>query len=205
MVNTDISTDISSVAKRMAEQRKKENLSYRDLSEKTGLSRSTLQRYENGGIKNIPLDKLKILATALNCSAEHLMAWDKKETKEFVTIPIIGSVVAGVPLEESQDIEGYVEISGDTSNTFALRVHGDSMNPELHDKDTVIIKRQNSYKNGDIVVARVNGYEYTIKKLRKDNNNVILIPFNRDYDPLVFSESDVAIEGKVVEVRRQYA
>ncbi|MFR8871916.1 helix-turn-helix domain-containing protein [Paraclostridium sordellii] len=52
------------------------NMSYQELANKTGLSKSTLQRYETGAIKNMPIDKLEILASALNVSPAYLMGWE---------------------------------------------------------------------------------------------------------------------------------
>lgn len=69
--------NIDQIAKRMKEQREKEKLSFQDLADRTGLSKSTLQRYETGGIKNIPLDKLQVLSDGLNCSREYLLGWDR--------------------------------------------------------------------------------------------------------------------------------
>ena len=59
------------------------NMSYQDLANKTGLSKSTLQRYETGSIKNMPIDKLEVIANALNISPACLMGWeDIKETNQ---------------------------------------------------------------------------------------------------------------------------
>ncbi|MFV0517403.1 MAG: helix-turn-helix domain-containing protein [Aminipila sp.] len=55
--------------------------SFQDLANLTGMSKSTLQRYETGGIKNIPLDKLKTLAKSLNVTPEWIMGWDDTENK----------------------------------------------------------------------------------------------------------------------------
>lgn len=57
------------------------NMSYQELANKTGLSKSTLQRYETGAIKNMPIDKLEILASALNVSPAYLMGWENTNIK----------------------------------------------------------------------------------------------------------------------------
>lgn len=57
------------------------NLSYQELANKTGLSKSTLQRYETGAIKNMPIDKLETLASALNVSPAYLMGWENINLK----------------------------------------------------------------------------------------------------------------------------
>ena len=63
--------------KRMKDRREELNMSYQTLSEKVGISKSTLQRYETGYIKNMPVDKLEAIADALNVSPSYLMGWDE--------------------------------------------------------------------------------------------------------------------------------
>ncbi|WP_243238901.1 helix-turn-helix domain-containing protein [Clostridium botulinum] len=65
------------IINRIKSRRNELMLSYQDLADKTGLSKSTLQRYETGSIKNMPLDKLGILAKALNVSPAYLMGWEE--------------------------------------------------------------------------------------------------------------------------------
>jgi transcriptional regulator with XRE-family HTH domain len=72
--------DTSEIIKRIKERRIMQNLSYQDLADKTGISKSTLQRYETGFIKNLPIDKLEILAKALNTTPGYLMGWEKEST-----------------------------------------------------------------------------------------------------------------------------
>lgn len=64
------------IAKRIRERRESLNYSYQDLANLTGMSKSTLQRYESGGIKNIPLSRLDALAEALNTTPSYLMGWE---------------------------------------------------------------------------------------------------------------------------------
>jgi len=81
--------DTNEIIKRIKERRLRQNLSYQDLADKTGISKSTLQRYETGFIKNLPIDKLEILSSALNTTPGYLMGWEKESTDsslEFRTI-----------------------------------------------------------------------------------------------------------------------
>ena len=81
--------ETNEIIKRIKERRIRLNLSYQDLADKTGISKSTLQRYETGFIKNLPIDKLEILALALNASPSYLMGWEKESgtsSLEFKTI-----------------------------------------------------------------------------------------------------------------------
>lgn len=68
--------DIMKRMKRMKTRREELNMSYQTLSEKVGISKSTLQRYETGYIKNMPVDKLEEIADALNISPAYLMGWE---------------------------------------------------------------------------------------------------------------------------------
>jgi len=68
------------IMQRIKHRREELNLSFQQLADLTGMSKSTLQRYETGGIKNIPLDKLEVLATALKTTPEWILGWDRKIT-----------------------------------------------------------------------------------------------------------------------------
>ncbi|MCC0700367.1 helix-turn-helix transcriptional regulator [Clostridioides sp. ZZV15-6383] len=85
-MNTENDLKMIEITNRIKNKRLELNMSYQDLANKTGLSKSTLQRYETGTIKNIPLDKLEILAHALNESPAFIMGWSKNskliKTKE---------------------------------------------------------------------------------------------------------------------------
>lgn len=72
---------MDTIINRIKNRRNELMMSYQDLANKTGLSKSTLQRYETGSIKNMPLDKLGTLAKALNISPAYLMGWDESKEK----------------------------------------------------------------------------------------------------------------------------
>lgn len=83
------------------------------------------------------------------------------------------------------------------------------MSPVLVEDDIVIIKKQNDFENGDIVVALVNGNEATIKKGKKTNTSITLHPLNSNYDPLVFTYDEiksipVTIIGIVKQLKREF-
>lgn len=81
--------ETNEIIKRIKARRIRLNLSYQDLADKTGISKSTLQRYETGFIKNLPIDKLEILANALDTTPGYLMGWEKESTDsslEYKTI-----------------------------------------------------------------------------------------------------------------------
>lgn len=98
---------------------------------------------------------------------------------------------------------------GNGDEYFALKVHGDSMSPVLIENDIVIIKKQNDFENGDIVVAIINGNEATIKKGKKTDSSITLQPLNTAYDPLVFTYDEVksipvTVVGIVKQLKRDF-
>lgn len=80
MSEKEISEKMQEIMNRMKNRREELNMSYQTLSEKVGISKSTLQRYETGSIKNMPVDKLEEIAKALQVSPAYLMGWETEPT-----------------------------------------------------------------------------------------------------------------------------
>ena len=136
-----------------------------------------------------------------------------ESTKQKRTIPVLGSVIAGTPIDAIEDIVDYEEIGEDILKTgaefFGLKVKGNSMSPMLLEDDTLIIKKQDDCENGNIAVVLINGNEATVKKVVKIENGIILQPINPAYDPISFTKKEinklpVKILGVVVELRRKH-
>ncbi len=87
--------DLEKIRKRIRERREELGYSYQTLADLTGMSKSTLQRYETGAIGNLPLDKLDVLARALKCTASHLMGWESKADAEWM--PLVDQGVEQTP------------------------------------------------------------------------------------------------------------
>ena len=142
--------------------------------------------------------------------------WEDK-IKKGSLIPIRGFSRAGIPNLAIEDINyddpsEWEEIDPKLAKigTFlALRIKGDSMQPEFNENDIVIVRSQSDANNGDIVIAKVNGDEACCKKLFKRNDGIILHSLNPEYAPTFFSQSEiqdkpVTIIGKVIELRRKF-
>lgn len=207
--------DVNSIVKRIKKRRLELEYSFQDLADKTNMSKSTLQRYETGAIKNLPLDKLEVLASALQTTPSYLMGWDevkKEPKKKGVKIPVLGRVAAGVPIEMIEDVLDYEEITEDMAKHgeyFALKIQGDSMTPRICNNDVVIVRQQDDAENGDIVIAAINGDDAVCKRLQKYNDGIALISLNPQYDPIYLKkdeidEKPVRIIGKVVELRGKF-
>lgn len=135
----------------------------------------------------------------------------EKSITKGVRIPILGRVVAGIPLEAITDIEGYEEITPKMASLgeyFALKIKGHSMEPQILDSDIVICKCQSDVESGDIAIILVNGDEATCKQIKKSPDGVTLIGFNPlVYPPHFYSNKEIEelpvnVIGKVVELRR---
>ena len=210
------------IGERIKQRRKKLGLSAEDVADKMGVSAATVYRYESSDILNMGIDKLELIAKALKTTPAALMGWEEDEkqfqkeksarTKKGVKIPVLGEVIAGVPIEAIEDILDYEEISEDMASQgeyFALKVKGDSMEPVFYAGDIVIVRQQPTADSGDIVIALVNGDESTIKKLKLTDDGLMLIPANSAYEPMYYTRKQidtlpVSIIGKVVELRRSF-
>ena len=119
-------------------------------------------------------------------------------------LPLVGRVAAGSPILAEENIEEYVEvpqIAGGDSGEYILRVRGDSMkNAGILDGDFVVVQRQDTATNGDIVVALV-GEEATVKRYFREDDHIRLQPENETMEPIRTREA--ALMGRVVGVFRR--
>ncbi len=121
-------------------------------------------------------------------------------------VPLVGSIAAGSPILADEDIEEIyplpTELVG-TEPVFMLTIRGDSMmNAGIFDRDYVVVQKQSTARNGQIVAALVNGEEATVKRFEKTDMGVVLHPENESYEPMMFTDG-VAILGIVVAVLRR--
>ena len=122
-------------------------------------------------------------------------------TRKQDQIPVVGVVTAGMPILAVENQEGTIHWEGDPS-CFALRVRGDSMiGAGIFSGDLVVVRPQQSAHDGQIVVARI-GDEATVKRLRRQNGRVWLMPENDAYPEIDGSEAEVI--GLVKAVIRYY-
>lgn len=125
-----------------------------------------------------------------------------------VSVPLLGSIAAGLPLLAVENVESYVpipaEMAANDADLFALRVKGDSMiGDAILDGDTIIVRSQPSAENGEIVAALI-GDEATVKRLDSASNPARLLPSNAKYEPIELAREDARILGKVIGLVRSY-
>lgn len=119
-------------------------------------------------------------------------------------LPLIGQVAAGTPILAEQNVEDYIEVPAllrRSDDDFLLRVEGDSMiDAGIHNDDLIVIHRQATADNGEIVVALV-GDEATTKRFFREAGHIRLQPANDLYEPIILDQ--VELVGKVVGVLRR--
>lgn len=203
--------------------RAEKNMSQAALASELNAGVSTVASWEVG--KRFPSrDNMEQLADIFNVDLAYL--YGESEIRQRVhidndgnamvplgasakVIPVLGRVAAGIPINAITEIIDTEEIPEDLAKTgdfFALQIKGDSMEPRIYDGDVVIVRQQEDADSGDIVIAMVNGYDATCKRLVKYATSMALVSLNSKYEPMMFTEEEVAtkpvrIIGKVVELR----
>lgn len=124
------------------------------------------------------------------------------------SIPMLGTIAAGVPLLAVENVEAYIpvppDIAGKTGELFALRVKGDSMiGDHILDGDTIVVQSRQSADDGDIVAALI-GEEATVKRLDKLSHPPRLLPSNPNFDPIELTQDNARILGKIVGLVRTF-
>lgn len=175
---------------------------------------TTFAEWYNGNIYP-RIDKIELIANYFNIKKSDLI--ERKEKKDqfgnpVVSVPLLGIVKAGYNYLAEENWIGTIDVDkklAESGDLFALKVHGDSMSPTLIEDDIVIIKKQDNFENGDIVVAIINGDEATIKKGKKSEAGILLQPLNSNYEPLIFTYDEmktipVTIVGIVKQLKREF-
>lgn len=201
---------------RIKELRTAQNLNQKDFAKIIGIAQPTLSGWETGRTQ-IDYENLNKLADYFNVSLDYLLGRNVPHTPigieplppENKKIPIIGSVKCGPNGLAYQYLEGYVlvgeEFKGDI---VAFRCTGDSMKDlGITDGDLAIVRLQEDVECGELAVVTINGYEGTLKRVRKFEHGIILEAANQEYPPRIFTGSElelIRIVGKVLEVRKKF-
>lgn len=200
---------------------KKEGVSptFKEIQENFGFSSiNSVQNYikqleEKKYLKNPGENQkraLKVLRSP-NLFRDSLKSIEPNPTSESLSIPLMGKVAAGTPIEHLKYDE-FIEIPAslvkNASLTYALQIQGDSMIEDgIFDGDTILVQRQNHASDGEIIVAVVNN-EATVKRIyRKQKNGkrvVELRPSNSDLNSFWYPPEKIDIRGIVVGLIRKY-
>lgn len=130
------------------------------------------------------------------------------ENESSVSVPVLGRIAAGTPIEAIQNKVAEVPVPGGMigrGDHYALEVTGDSMiNAGILDGDTVIIQEADSANTGEIVVALVDNEEATLKRLRRRGDSIALEAANPAYETRLYGADRVKVQGKLVGLIRRY-
>lgn len=125
---------------------------------------------------------------------------------DVVKVPLLGKITAGNPITAIEQPNEYFQLPQSLipkkTDVFVLKVCGESMiNKGIYDNDYVIVKREKSAKNGDIVVAMTDENEVTLKTFYKEKDHIRLQPENDTMEPLIFK--NITILGKAIGLYRK--
>lgn len=195
---------------RLRELRIKNNMTLEEVAEHVGLQKAAIYKYEHGIVVNPKRGLIEKLANLFDVKPSYLLGMEETPIVKAVKIPVLGTVVAGVPLEAVENIIGWEEISpamAATGEHFALRIKGTSMEPRICEGDIVVVRKQEDIESGGTAIVLINGGEATVKKVKKTEEGIMLIANNMAvYSPHFYSNKEieelpVRIIGKVVELR----
>lgn len=188
----------------------RKNKTQNDLADYMGVTQATVSNWCKG-LKVPRMDKIDDICDFFN--VPRTVLFGEEPTNSAVKIPVLGTVVAGLPIAAHQEVLDWEEIPTKmavTGEYFGLKVKGTSMEPRFVEGDVVIVRQQPDVESGDIAVILINGEDATLKKVIKGDGGITLIALNMaSYEPHFYSWQDiealpVRIIGKVVELRGKF-
>lgn len=185
-------------------RRKELGLTLEEIGNATGVSKSTVKKWENGFIANMRRDKIEKLANVLQISPIVLLNGNQEDDKpnaaplaenKIYQIPVFSSVSAGFGAYACSDIIDYmplfIENSADVPDMLCIKVTGQSMFPKIEDGDIIIVRKQDSVDSGSIAVVLVDNEEGFVKKVVYDQETIELHSINPEYAPKIFKGAEV--------------
>lgn len=197
-------------------RRKELGLTLEEIGNATGVSKSTVKKWENGFIANMRRDKIEKLAKILQISPIVLLGNKNEDDKpnakilsageNIYKIPVFSSVSAGFGAYACSDVIDYMHLfianPADVPEMLCIKVTGDSMYPKIEDGDIIVVRKQDSVDSGSIAVVLVDGEEGFVKKVIYDNEIIELHSINPEYAPKIFKGAEV-LRVRVVGIVKQ--
>ncbi|HZU50906.1 MAG TPA: transcriptional repressor LexA [Sphingomicrobium sp.] len=181
-----------------------------DLKSKSGVHRLISALEERGFIRRLPnraraLEVVKLPETRPSTSAIRPVA--PAAANDTMEIPLHGRIAAGTPIEALQGTESFAVPAAllGPGEHYALEVAGDSMVDEgILDGDFALIRKVDTARDGEIVVALIDNEEATLKTFRREGRMIRLDPANSRYEPQRYEEGRVRIQGRLAGLIRRY-
>ncbi|AVQ34378.1 XRE family transcriptional regulator [Staphylococcus muscae] len=201
------------MAKNISRLMKENNIDRKKLSNDLKVKYTTLSDWINA--KTYPrIDKIELLADYFNVTKADLVEDKEKQVLETLPvkkIPVVSKISAGMPIYTEENLIDYIYFATKNLNSnkeeFGLCVSGDSMDKLFQDGDIVVVEKDAIVENGQLGVVMINGYNATVKRVRYNDDQIILIPEsnNPQHYPQVYGKNDeVKIVGRVVASQRLF-
>lgn len=206
-------------AERIKKLRESRGLSQEQLAKIIGVDRTTIVKYETGASR--PTRYLKKIAHYFDVTTDYLLGGEELPPKKgyyldamnVIRIPLLGRVVAGSPREAIQEADKFLYIPAmghkRPEDYFALRVYGESMEPNLQDGDIAIVRIQPEIESGQIAVVLIDNQDSTVKRVFISEEGITLVADNPAvFRPRFFTNDDcltlpVKILGRVISIQRE--
>lgn len=182
------------------------NLTMENVADIVGVAKSTVAKWENGKIESMKTDKVKLLAEALKVTPARIMGLDELQSKFSMSIPILGPIACGQPIEAVEDLE-WIDV--EEKCDYGLIAKGDSMNGAgIYDGDLILLDKTEHLDNGEIGAVCV-GEDVTLKKFYHypEKNRIVLRATNPDYEDQIYiggELKDIRIIGRMKRLTRKY-
>lgn len=207
-----------SMAQNIKRYMRKKNISRRELCEALGFNYNTLADWLHAR-KYPRIDKIEMMANYFGISKADLVEQysgddvNRIDAIDVIKIPLLGRVVAGSPQEAIQEADEFLYIPAmghkRPEDYFALRVYGESMEPNLQDGDIAIVRIQPEIESGQIAVVLIDNQDSTVKRVFISEEGITLVADNPAvFRPRFFSNEDcltlpVQILGRVISIQRE--
>lgn len=143
---------------------------------------------------------------SLELAPRYFREMQGSQVESAYEIPLEGRIAAGAPVEtyEGRQTLNFTDFTGDR-DTYALQVRGESMiDDHICDGDYVLIERTAEARDGEVVVALVNGSETTLKRIYREGETVRLQPANSAMGPIMVPAADLQVQGRLLAVLRKF-
>ena len=177
-----------------------------NLKSKSGIHRLITSLEQRGFIKRL---KHKARAMEITKTFSNIIDKNSLNHQNNFEIPLLGSIAAGNPIEAIESPNEFINVPSSfispNNQYFGLKVNGLSMiDRGIFDGDIAIIKKSNTVLDGKIAAVLTNENEITLKIVKINNNQIHLIPANKNYSEKIFNIQDVQIQGSLTGIIRKY-
>lgn len=211
---------MNSFNERLKQAMQLKNVSQTELCELTGIPKSAMSQYVSGAFTP-KQERTYLIAKALNISESWLLGYDNVsmdrvtniiqfDADALTPVPLVGRVAAGISCYAEENITEYIQTDSDILKDgyehFWLEVKGDSMEPELHEHDLVLVRKQETLENECFAVVNIDKEDGVVKLVDIQPESITLTSLNRYYPPRVFKCEEmnrVYLVGKVIEIKRR--